>query len=308
MLTSNGDVTEYGSFYSTSGYATFPQEHRHSVGRYPFSMITVDQGPHTNSDPNVSDTVVCLPLTSTDACSWGWNMGGGGWHREMSVAGRVLVLPAHVDSLWEVSGSRRLLLLIVPARTMREALGQALMGEPSEAFWPLSQATWPDEFLRAVMLRLWEAIAGRDSANGLLADYLLGGALTHLLQCAGTQRARDSTIAIPRWRLRRVTEFAKLHLHEDIGLASLARAAGLSERHFARVFVKATGQTPHRWLMALRLSRAKTLLSEPGLSIVRIAKVCGFAGQAHLTRSLTRQVGITQLRWRHEHMRTDAVG
>ena len=302
-------LTAYGKFYQSSLYAAFPQEHRHARGRLSFSMIMVDQGAHASIDPRVSDTLLCLPVSSSDACTWSWDMGTG-WRREPSAPGRLLVVPANLESRWEVTGPRRLLLLIIPAQTMRDALGSALSSEPSAAFRSLADATWEDSFLQAVMLRLWEAAAGLHPVDPQLVDCLIASALTHLLLVAGTRREMPPVaasrqappgVALPRWRLRRVTDYANAHLHEDVDLDSLARAAGLSRRHFARVFLKQTGETPHRWLMTLRLERAKELLANSDLSIIQIAETCGFAGQAHLTRMLGRRAGMTPLRWRNEH-------
>jgi AraC family transcriptional regulator len=293
-------TTEYGEFYKRSAYGAFPQEHRHSVGQFSFSMIMVEQGAHTFVDPNVPDTVLCLLLRDSAPCTWSWNMGAG-WRRELALAGRMLVVPANVDSRWEVSGPRRLLLLVIPAITLREALGPALRCEPSEAFQLLAEASWEDAFTETMMLRLWEAAAGQHATDHILADYVIVGTLTHLLQRAGTSQGETRVVALPRWRLRRVTEYANRHLHEHLDLKTLADAAGLSHRHFSRVFLKETGQTPHRWLMMLRLERAKALLVESDLRIIQIAECCGFASQTHLTRALNSHVGITPLRWRNEH-------
>jgi AraC family transcriptional regulator len=272
-------------------------------------MIMVDQAAHSSIDPRISETLLCMPLSSAGACTWSWNMGAG-WRRETSAPGRLLVVPANLTSRWEITAPRRLLLLVIPAQTMQDALGPALASEPSDAFRPLADATWEDQFLQAVMLRLWEAAAGIHPADPQLVDSLIASALTHLLLVAGSRREvlpmTASTqappgVALPRWRLRRVTDYADAHLHETVDLDSLARAAGLSRRHFARVFLRQMGETPHRWLMTLRLERAKELLANSDFSIIQIAETCGFAGQAHLTRLLSRRAGMTPLRWRNEH-------
>jgi transcriptional regulator GlxA family with amidase domain len=45
-----------------------------------------------------------------------------------------------------------------------------------------------------------------------------------------------------------------------VSLAELARACDLSPGHFARAFKQTTGQSPHRWLIAQRIEKAKQLM------------------------------------------------
>src|ERR1051325_8956198 len=60
-------------------------------------------------------------------------------------------------------------------------------------------------------------------------------------------------------RIRRAVELMHAQLHEDMPLEEMAAAAFLSPFHFARLFKKVTGTTPHAYLAALRLERARTL-------------------------------------------------
>jgi AraC family transcriptional regulator len=263
-------------------------------------MIMVEQQPHTFSDPSVSDTVVALPLTASARCAWSWNMEGRGWQREEVTPGRLLVLPANVGSRWEVTGSRRLLALVIPLETMRVALGGHLPARISEVFRPLAEASWEDAFLKGALTRLWEGMKDALPIDRLVVDSLLVAVTAHLLHRAGAQQ-ESSPIALPHWRLRRVVEHSDVHLHEPIYLSELADVAGLSPRHFARAFRQETGETPHRWLMNRRIIKAKHLLSRSDLPINTVSAACGFASQAHLTKVFRKSAGITPLRWRNEH-------
>jgi transcriptional regulator GlxA family with amidase domain len=75
-------------------------------------------------------------------------------------------------------------------------------------------------------------------------------------------------------------------------LDELAAEAGLSRFHFLRVFSKATGQTPHAFLINQRVNRAQALL-RAGERAAEVAVACGFADQPHLTRVFRRIVGVT---------------
>lgn len=63
--------------------------------------------------------------------------------------------------------------------------------------------------------------------------------------------------------------------HEEWRVRRLARVSGVSEAHFARSFKEAFGLPPHRYLLTVRIERAKALLRDTDLSISEIAFVTG---------------------------------
>lgn len=58
---------------------------------------------------------------------------------------------------------------------------------------------------------------------------------------------------------------------EEWAVSRLARVSGVSEAHFARSFKDAFGLPPHRYLLTLRIERAKALLRDTELPITEIA-------------------------------------
>jgi AraC family transcriptional regulator len=67
----------------------------------------------------------------------------------------------------------------------------------------------------------------------------------------------------------------------------------LSPAHFARAFKQTIGSPPHRFLLSLRLDRARRLLERPEAQLSDVALGSGFADQAHFTRHFKRQFGVT---------------
>jgi AraC-like DNA-binding protein len=67
--------------------------------------------------------------------------------------------------------------------------------------------------------------------------------------------------------------------------------AGISRSHFARAFRNTVGLAPHAFVLQRRLARAVELLTQRKLSIREVAEQCGFADQAHLTRSFKSSFG-----------------
>ena len=77
-----------------------------------------------------------------------------------------------------------------------------------------------------------------------------------------------------------------------ITLSDLARASRLSRFQFLRGFVKATGLTPHAYLVQRRIDIARRLISH-GNPLAEAAIGSGFADQSHMTRIFARKYGIS---------------
>lgn len=75
--------------------------------------------------------------------------------------------------------------------------------------------------------------------------------------------------------------------------ALIAEQLGLSTSHFRFLFKEATGQPFHRYLIALRLEKAKQLLLERELPISVVARAVGFAGLSHFSRAFTQRFGVS---------------
>jgi AraC family transcriptional regulator len=92
---------------------------------------------------------------------------------------------------------------------------------------------------------------------------------------------------------KQVREFIEANLERDIGLHDMAAVTGLSPYHFSRCFKATSGTSPHQYLIARRVERARRLLTRAECSLAQIASRCGFADQSHLTRHMKRLLGVT---------------
>ena len=88
--------------------------------------------------------------------------------------------------------------------------------------------------------------------------------------------------------VREAQDFMQQHPGEPHSVGGLATLTGLSERSFGRRFRKATGDTPMRYLLALRLREARALLQHSDLSIADIAWRCGFSSPSRFTQAFRR--------------------
>ena len=88
------------------------------------------------------------------------------------------------------------------------------------------------------------------------------------------------------------------NLHKDLGIATLAEQAGMSERSFVRHYRADTGQTPARAVEQIRIETARRLLSGTSIPIKRLAVQCGFGSEETLRRSFLRAMGVTPQAYR----------
>lgn len=99
-------------------------------------------------------------------------------------------------------------------------------------------------------------------------------------------------------RLAHVLEYMHLHYREPLSLDRLAEEAGASQFHFARLFKKAMGVTPHRYLVKIRMEAAASLLTNTDLSILDIALECGYQSQSHFSAAFQRHFSCPPSRYR----------
>lgn len=83
---------------------------------------------------------------------------------------------------------------------------------------------------------------------------------------------------------------------QNLSLADLASTAGLSRFQTVRHFTRATGLTPHAYIIQRRLDLARRLIAT-GTSLAEVAATAGFADQSHLNRHFTRAYGLSPGRY-----------
>ncbi|HEX3430738.1 MAG TPA: DJ-1/PfpI family protein, partial [Rhizomicrobium sp.] len=123
-------------------------------------------------------------------------------------------------------------------------------------------------------LALVEEDLGRDIAKRVASQLVMffkrpGGQL---------QFSRKGEAApLGRSALQQVQRFIAAHPSDDHSVDNLAARAGLSPRHFARLFRTEVGMTPAAWVETARVSAARRLLEAGRNTPKQVAVQCGFA-------------------------------
>ena len=100
--------------------------------------------------------------------------------------------------------------------------------------------------------------------------------------------------------IRHVREYLHSYLCSEFSLDELADFANYSPYHLIRIFKKHTGKTPYKYLMDLRIERAKSLLEKNTCSISEVSILCGFNNRAHFSTVFKRMVGVTPSEYRKQ--------
>lgn len=96
-----------------------------------------------------------------------------------------------------------------------------------------------------------------------------------------------------RTGIQDIQSWVLANLASDHSVATLARRAAMSPRHFARVFKSEVGMTPAEYVEAARVDAARRMLEDQDRPVKGIADVCGFYDTNGLRRAFLRRVGVS---------------
>lgn len=206
------------------------------------------------------------------------------------------LIPAGKKSEWSVTG-RPEILLIYFNRTVKKQVAESL-GIHSDASLACSPfLARHDAMLEQVCLAILRQLRGRPShAAQIYTDQLAKTALMHVLtEYPETNEARS----LPP-QLNAVVAYIGARLGDSLKLNHLAKIAGCSEQHLARLFRRTFDQTPPQYITDLRIARARTMLAESSSSVQSLAQQLGFSSQSHFTSTFRHRVGVTPTQFRNQ--------
>ena len=117
--------------------------------------------------------------------------------------------------------------------------------------------------------------------------------MSHRLQVARPATRRELVR-----RLHRARDFMRGALSDSLSLEAIARAAGLSPFHFHRSFRAFFDETPHQFVVRLRLDRAADRLRRTNAPVTEVALSLGFESPAHFSRAFRSRFGSSPRAYR----------
>jgi AraC-like DNA-binding protein len=218
-------------------------------------------------------------------------------------------------------------------KDLRTAKGEVMMMEPGEVHitrkLPAGVSTFQVALLSAELVQRAAAELGRSSRPHLVSGHVARPAVfrafsrlhasaapdvsplereTRLAACLQHLVGSCAEGPLPRYGAREQTgvrwarEYLHEHCAETVRLEQLASAAGLSRFHFLRAFSQAVGLPPHRYLIRVRVERARALLGQ-GMSVAEVAAALGFADQSHLSRHFKDVCGVAPATYQAQRRR-----
>jgi len=99
-------------------------------------------------------------------------------------------------------------------------------------------------------------------------------------------------------KLRRAREIIDRRYCEALDVPMLAGTVGLSRAHFIREFHHAFGQSPHQYIVRLRMERAAALLRTTDVAVAEICRAIGWQSVGSFTTRFTRTHGLSPTAYR----------
>jgi AraC-like DNA-binding protein len=164
-----------------------------------------------------------------------------------------------------------------------------------------------DQKLDALLAEFVAELAGEKPGKEIVMRALVEQVLVHILRNYSTPRLSEelelSRVGLVDRRIRRSVELMHTQLDQDLTLRALAAASYLSPFHFARLFKKLTGASPHNYLAGIRAARAQLLLADTDLSVTEIGTRVGYLSGSHFTKAFRLATGTTPREFRKGAMR-----
>lgn len=194
-------------------------------------------------------------------------------------AGEAIVLPAQTEHRTGTAGATRATSFWIGERFAAEA--EAALGVRLD-----EASVRPAARLTALAALLVGEATTSGVGAGLAADGLATALTVELLR-----RGDDDRLASVDPRVRRAAEQIEAEYERELTVDELARTASLSRFHFTRMFTKAMGASPYRYLVRRRVRAAAALLARPHRSVTEVGLSVGFTDLSRFSRAFKQQMG-----------------
>ncbi|PXA86467.1 AraC family transcriptional regulator [Nostoc sp. 3335mG] len=210
-----------------------------------------------------------------------------GWSEQTSLPGCATIVPSNQPTGWLVDGELDVVTLSVNSDDLQKAPAADQFKRMRFAFSdPLGVA-----LTRQV---LGELYAPRTPERDVYVGALVDALKAHMLRGPVSSSAQEiPTSAFSSYRIHHIMNDIQQHPEAEHSLEEMAARAGVTPTHFCRIFKKATGVSPHQYVMKARLDRAQHMLEQSDASMAMIADALGFTSQSHFTRAFRQFAGET---------------
>ena len=181
-------------------------------------------------------------------------------------AGNFLLTNPGTNSRSETDSGQVVSLTITPSLVVDCAIRTGLAGNTNDILLRSETALKDAGVARLVedlSREMLDAAPGHEAVIAAVVEQLVIHLLRHYATFRRTASLELSRVGLVDRRIRRAIELMAAQLDQDLSLKDLATASYLSTFHFARLFKKIMGTTPHAYLAALRIATAQRFWPKP---------------------------------------------
>jgi AraC family transcriptional regulator len=215
---------------------------------------------------------------------------------------RICLTPGDATTQWQHAGHPEILQVYL-RQSLFEAAVSEIYGCDGSGAELVPRFAIQDPLLEQLAIAITTALRDGNAEDGLYIDTVAQMMSVHLAR-AHSSRSRPARILpvgpMPGWKMRRVIDYIEENLDGDLSLEAMAAQVEISPLYLARAFKAAIGQSPHRYVLARRIERAKELLRNTDLPVVDVALSSGFSSQSHLSHWFLRFVGVSPAVYRRQ--------
>jgi AraC family transcriptional regulator len=207
--------------------------------------------------------------------------------------GSITLIPEGHDGNWNIGGPLEVSHIYLTEQRLQNCAELLAGGRPFEL---LDRVGFDDPAAAHILEMLSQSSVTNDPASRLFVEQAVDLLCTQLVRAhssVGTPAQAEPRRGLADWQVKRVTGYMRDFMDREIGLQELASLVGLSHFHFCTAFRLATGLSPHHYLMQLRMTHARKLLAEPGLSIIQVALAVGYQTPSAFAASFRKATKVT---------------
>lgn len=204
------------------------------------------------------------------------------------------ILRPGYESIWRWNTAFRAVVLYINERRLA-AMASEVFDHHVDHVLVRESFQLQDPIIQHAIGLLATELRGERLGNSLYSEALLTQICIHVLRhhAESSLRAPRCPGALSAVQARQIADYIENHLASDLSLGALAKVAGISQFHFARLFRKRFDLPPHAYVQQRRVERARDLLVQSDMALKEIVCATGFYDQSHLTKSFKRSFDAT---------------
>jgi AraC family transcriptional regulator len=268
------------------------------IGWRSLHAAIIEEGPFSTIEPAIGHPMMIYHLTRPTEVMR--KIEGGPANRQLIGPRRICLTPGEATTHWEHHGHPEILQVYLRRSAYQAAVSEIYNCDDSHAEL-VPRFAILDPMLEQLAIAITTALRDGTAGDGLYIDTLAQMMAVHLARFHSSNSLPVRTTTNPTVsgrRMQRVLEYIEENLDGDLSLDAMAAEVGISPIYLARAFKAAVGQSPHRYVLARRIERAKELLRNTELPVVDVALSSGFSSQSHLSYWFQRYLGVSPAAYR----------